>query len=578
MDSFKRSKKRRDPAKSQLIRSIFEIDDKPTDLKKKDKNVIIIKYNETVYFKNQNSKDNHNEDIQKYISNVLKSNQSHSCSKEPNSHGNPNIQFNVNINNNYYNSINNNRDNEGESTIANRVKSTPFNQNSIQRKNSKTSMTSPGPIMRKKSSKEDNGLLLYIPCMNCGNSISADDIERHSMICTKVTDEVLKTESNTYELYSINYKLNKLKEHVQSITSGKVSLPSSIEKEMMYISTVLLQYINDTLIIEIINIKSIQDLKKLLKNLDTLSQTYKSSVSTMILIDRTKILIKEKLKIFVATYRIQINTRKTNEIKKGNIKYEDELNQKKKELEKITQETELTKTKVKNLRKSATPLNKPKNLNIIINNSAFPETQTRPTAGFTTSSNNLNDLSDYMNDDNTSHIDNKLEEIVSDVDNVSQNVSINTSMSNLSSFGREDEGGDIRGTIGTRGSVGSMYKKSLKEINDTDEAKCNNKNEIDLNFYGTFNNNAAENLKNKKLFYNTVLKIKLEKLHNSHKGMQIPPKMIFMESQRLRIPEDRWTEFILGELNNPIKYMNLKKKLQMSSKREPTMSVIAEEK
>ena len=51
-----------------------------------------------------------------------------------------------------------------------------------------------------------------------------------------------------------------------------------------------------------------------------------------------------------------------------------------------------------------------------------------------------------------------------------------------------------------------------------------------------------------------------------------------MESQRLRIPEDRWTEFILGELNNPIKYMNLKKKLQMNSKREPTMSVIAEEK
>lgn len=567
MDSFKSSKKRRDPTKSQLIRSIFEIDDKPTYLKPKNKNVIIIKYNETVYFKNKNSKDNHNEDIQKYISNVLKSNQSHSCSKTPNPQGNPNIQFNVNINNNYYNSINNNKDKEGE---VNRIKSTPVNQNSIQRKNTGTSMNSTEPIMRKKSSKEDNCLLLYVPCMNCGNSISVDDIERHSMICTKVTDEVLKTESNTHELYSINYKLTKLKEHVQSIISGKVSLPGSIEKEMLYVSTVLLQYINDTLIIEIINIKSIKDLKKIVKNLDTLSQTYKSSVSTMILIDRTKILIKEKIKIFITTYRIQVQTRKTNEIKRGNIKYEDELNQKKKELEKIAQETEFTKTKVKNLRKSATPLSRPKNLNIIINNSAFPDN--RPTARFSTSSNNLNDLSDYANDDGPSNVDNKLAEIISDVDNGSQNASINTSMTVIGSVGE-----DLNGTTTSQKNIGSMYPTG--EVNNINEEKTKNcnKNEIDLTFYDTFNNHQSENQKIKKLFFSKVLKIKLEKLHNSHIGTQIPPKLIFMESQRLKIPEDRWEEFILGELNNPIKYKTLPKKLQKNSKKETNMSIIPEE-
>ena len=74
-----------------------------------------------------------------------------------------------------------------------------------------------------------------------------------------------------------------------------------------------------------------------------------------------------------------------------------------------------------------------------------------------------------------------------------------------------------------------------------------------------------------------MLKIKLEKLHSTHKGMQIPPKLIFFESQRLRIPEEKWQEFILGELNNPIKYMNMKKK-KINTIREPTMSIIAEEK
>ncbi len=566
-EELKKAKKKRDPMKSQIIRNLFDIEDKPSEPLEKTKSVIIIKYNETVFFKNKDNKSN--EEIQKYISNVLQSN-GHSVK---NSKTNQNIQFNVNINNNYYNSIKADQKIPEPDTLANKVKSSPVNRNTFQRENSKVSTSSSSnQILRKKSSHDDNSnVLLYIPCMNCGNSIAIDDIEKHSMSCTKVSDEVLKNESNSYELYNINYKLNKLKEHVSLIKNGTVNVPTGIEKEMMYISTVLLQYINDTMVIEVINVKSIQDLKKLLKNLDTLSLTYKSSMSSMILIERTKILIKEKLKIYIASYKNKIETDKLNERKTGCI-YEDAVKEKAKELEKIRLETELAKTKVKNLRKSATPLNKPKNLNIIVNES-YPETDNK------NEQSNINDLSGLVEDNNyNAHMNNKVDEIVSDVENISlNNVSMNTSMSNMSFTGKDDEM-EMRNTIGSRGSTGFKPIQIDSPSNTAPNLSSNTQKEIEFN-YGTFSNNPMdpEFKKKKQLFFNAVLKIKLEKLHSTHKGMQIPPKLIFFESQRLRIPEEKWQEFILGELNNPIKYMNMKKK-KINTIREPTMSIIAEEK
>ena len=566
-EELKKAKKKRDPMKSQIIRNLFDIEDKPSEPLEKTKSVIIIKYNETVFFKNKDNKSN--EEIQKYISNVLQSN-GHSVK---NSKTNQNIQFNVNINNNYYNSIKADQKIPEPDTLANKVKSSPVNRNTFQRENSKVSTSSSSnQILRKKSSHDDNSnVLLYIPCMNCGNSIAIDDIEKHSMSCTKVSDEVLKNESNSYELYNINYKLNKLKEHVSLIKNGTVNVPTGIEKEMMYISTVLLQYINDTMVIEVINVKSIQDLKKLLKNLDTLSLTYKSSMSSMILIERTKILIKEKLKIYIASYKNKIETDKLNERKTGCI-YEDAVKEKAKELEKIRLETELAKTKVKNLRKSATPLNKPKNLNIIVNES-YPETDNK------NEQSNINDLSGLVEDNNyNAHMNNKVDEIVSDVENISlNNVSMNTSMSNMSFTGKDDEM-EMRNTIGSRGSTGFKPIQIDSPSNTAPNLSSNTQKEIEFN-YGTFSNNPMdpEFKKKKQLFFNAVLKIKLEKLHSTHKGMQIPPKLIFFESQRLKIPEEKWQEFILGELNNPIKYMNMKKK-KINTIREPTMSIIAEEK
>ena len=94
-------KRKRDPAKSKLIRTIFEIDDKLVEQKPKSNKVIIIRYDETIYFKKD---DNNKDDIQNYIS-ILQPNSTsnnnnnlqQSTNKSP-----QNIQLNFNINNNYY--------------------------------------------------------------------------------------------------------------------------------------------------------------------------------------------------------------------------------------------------------------------------------------------------------------------------------------------------------------------------------------------------------------------------------------------------------------------------------------------
>ena len=57
--------------------------------------------------------------------------------------------------------------------------------------------------------------------MNCGNSIPLDEREGHSNVCTKVSDEMLKTESNKAKVNFINYKLNKLNKHLNDVMNDK---------------------------------------------------------------------------------------------------------------------------------------------------------------------------------------------------------------------------------------------------------------------------------------------------------------------------------------------------------------------
>lgn len=73
-------------------------------------------------------------------------------------------------------------------------------------------------------------------------------------------------------------------------------------------------------------------------------------------------------------------------------------------------------------------------------------------------------------------------------------------------------------------------------------------------------------------FVKSVLKVKFEKIHSSHKGQNIPEKALFKECLKRNIPENEWTEFIINELKYPEKYSettksNIKKmKVQRGNK------------
>jgi hypothetical protein len=55
-------------------------------------------------------------------------------------------------------------------------------------------------------------------------------------------------------------------------------------------------------------------------------------------------------------------------------------------------------------------------------------------------------------------------------------------------------------------------------------------------------------------FVKTVLKIKFEKIHSSHKGQDVPENILFKQCLKNNIPEGEWSNFIINELKNPEKY------------------------
>ena len=74
---------------------------------------------------------------------------------------------------------------------------------------------------------------------------------------------MLTTESNKVKVYFINYKFNKLNEYLNDVINDKLQEShNTYVKEMSYISTVLLQYINDILGYEKIDIYNIKELKR----------------------------------------------------------------------------------------------------------------------------------------------------------------------------------------------------------------------------------------------------------------------------------------------------------------------------
>jgi hypothetical protein len=67
-------------------------------------------------------------------------------------------------------------------------------------------------------------------------------------------------------------------------------------------------------------------------------------------------------------------------------------------------------------------------------------------------------------------------------------------------------------------------------------------------------------------FSKILLKVKFEKIHNTHKGQDIPAKLLFKECIKASIPQSEWQEFIISELKNPYKYHMILKKSEKKVK------------
>ena len=90
-------------------------------------------------------------------------------------------------------------------------------------------------------------------------------------------------------------------------------------------------------------------------------------------------------------------------------------------------------------------------------------------------------------------------------------------------------------------------KKIEKILDEKREPKLNNIEDI------------INEVKNKRLFLMEVLKVKYQKINNEKQGILIPPQMLWKEAIKNKIEKNNWTQFIYDELNNPKKYLKLKK-------------------
>jgi len=68
-------------------------------------------------------------------------------------------------------------------------------------------------------------------------------------------------------------------------------------------------------------------------------------------------------------------------------------------------------------------------------------------------------------------------------------------------------------------------------------------------------------------FLKILLKIKFQKLHNSHLGQQIPAKPVYEEAKRQNISQENWQDFILNEIKQPQKYVKYIKADKLKAKK-----------
>lgn len=172
---------------------------------------------------------------------------------------------NVNTDHHSKGSIDISRANSNINNIVSKNKSQlSFTASTATQANSQDVINSVSKDSAKPNVEKDD--LLYVPCINCSNLISVDSIESHSDICLTIKDDVKQVEESKFTYHLVDFKLKKLKDHLQSMQESHLKKnESETDLETMQ---VLLFTIKDAISTAKIAVSSINLLKKLIISLD----------------------------------------------------------------------------------------------------------------------------------------------------------------------------------------------------------------------------------------------------------------------------------------------------------------------
>lgn len=134
---------------------------------------------------------------------------------------------------------------------------------------------------------DTNAQSSYLTCMNCGNFINEFFIETHSSKCFSISNEVTITNEN--ELKASNFKLEKLKSHLIELNKANQNKNYYVNVIIIYIEELFSN--NDP-------ISSKKQIRKMIKNINSLAKTYKGSFDIHIYLDRLKVLLNNRLIIY----------------------------------------------------------------------------------------------------------------------------------------------------------------------------------------------------------------------------------------------------------------------------------------
>jgi hypothetical protein len=150
----------------------------------------------------------------------------------------PPIKFNFHISNNYYSSEYKNQDTKKEeksklSSFLDMLKNIfGFRKNDIHPED-------------KSENNNRSKHFFYVPCLNCGDQIHIDDVTDHSQFCLYVKEEVLNLDKSD-PFKAIDYRLKKIKDHLNNLIDEKEKCQNNQSKDMHYLTT-LSNYVSNSM-------------------------------------------------------------------------------------------------------------------------------------------------------------------------------------------------------------------------------------------------------------------------------------------------------------------------------------------